>query len=81
MPVDGLDGGCHVAESGRKERSPRVSTRFSLGVENEWTDAGRDGQTCLERHVYIPVQLTMSRIGNHICLVDPQSAECDDLTH
>ena len=26
---------------------PRVSTRFSLSVENEQTDAGRDGQTCL----------------------------------
>ena len=28
---------------------PRVSTRFSLNVENEQTDAGRDDQTCLAR--------------------------------
>ena len=28
---------------------PGVSTRFSLNIENEQTDAGRDGRTCLTR--------------------------------
>ena len=32
-----------VVESGRKERGSSVSTVFSLGVENERADAGRDG--------------------------------------
>ena len=32
-----------VAESGRKERGPRVGNRFSLDVENERADVGRDG--------------------------------------
>ena len=36
-----------VAGSGREERSPRVSTRLSLCVENDRTDAVRAGQTCL----------------------------------
>ena len=34
-----------VAENGREARSPRVSTKFSLGVENGRTDAGLDGMT------------------------------------
>ena len=38
-----------VAESRRKENNPRVSTRFSLSVENEQADAGQDGRTCLAR--------------------------------
>ena len=29
-----------VADSGRKRRNPRVSTRFSLGMNNEQVDAG-----------------------------------------
>ena len=34
--------------SPRKSRGiPGVSTRFSLTVDNEQTDAGQDGQTCL----------------------------------
>ena len=33
-----------IAESGRKERSPRVSTRLSLGVENVQADVGRDAE-------------------------------------
>ena len=37
------------AESERKQRSPRVSTRFSLGVENERADAGQDGRICFAR--------------------------------
>ena len=28
---------------------PCLSTRFSMSVENEQADAGRDGQTCLAR--------------------------------
>ena len=35
-----------VVENGRKERNPRVSTGFNLGMENELADAGRDGRTC-----------------------------------
>ena len=38
-----------IAEIGRGERSPWVSTRSSLGVENELADAGRGGRTRLER--------------------------------
>ena len=38
-----------VAESERKERNPRVSTRFSQGVDNDRADAGRDDRTCLAR--------------------------------
>ena len=38
-----------VTESRRKERNPRVGTRFSLGVENEQTGAGRDDRNCLAR--------------------------------
>ena len=56
------------------------SNIFSLKVENEQADAVRDGQTCLarpntpaqtgtgEKKVF-PVQLTMSRIGNHSRLI------------
>ena len=32
-----------------EERSPRVSTRFSLRVENEQTNAGRNGRPCFKR--------------------------------
>ena len=47
--------------------------RFSLGVENERADAGRDGLTRLARpnshedrgKIFFPAQLTRSRIGNH----------------
>ena len=42
-----------VAESGGKDRSPRVSPRFSLGVENARADVGRDGQTCPPRHTIL----------------------------
>ena len=58
---------------------PRVSTRFSPSVENEQADTGRDGRIRLARpnfeartesmkKSYFPVsvQLTTSRIGNHI---------------
>ena len=31
----------YIAESGRKERSPRVSTRFSLVVDNDRADTGQ----------------------------------------
>ena len=63
-----------VAESGG---IPRVSTRFRVSVENEQADAGRDGQTCLERpnsngnreKFIFPVQLTTSRIGHHTRLI------------
>ena len=33
-----------VTGNGRKERSPRVSSIFSLGVEKERADTGRDGR-------------------------------------
>ena len=35
-----------VAENGKRARKPRVSDRFSQGVENEWADAGQDGRIC-----------------------------------
>ena len=43
-----------VEKSGSKERSPRVSTRFSLNVENERGEAGRDRQTRLARPNFQP---------------------------
>ena len=58
---------------------PRVSATFSLSVENEWADAGRDGRTCLARpnsqartgtFFFFTVQLTTRRIGNNNRLVD-----------
>ena len=45
MMVNSLDG--IIADSGRKERRPYLSTRFTRGVENEEADAGRDGRTCI----------------------------------
>ena len=36
-----------VAKSGRRERNPWVSTRFSLVMEHERADAGRDRRTCI----------------------------------
>ena len=55
---------------------PRVSTRFSLSGENEWTDepVSRD-QILTSRangnrvNIIILVQLTTSRIGNHTRLI------------
>ena len=50
-------------------RNP-VSTRFSLSIENEQADAGRDRETKFsgangDREILMfPVQLTTSRIGN-----------------
>ena len=35
------------AESEAREWSPLVSIRFSLSMENEWADEGRDGRTRL----------------------------------
>ena len=54
-----------VAESKRKERNPRVSTRFSLGLENERVDARGDGRTCLARPFIFPAKLSTSRISDH----------------
>ena len=59
---------------------PRLSTRFSLGMENEQTDAGQDGQTRLARrnfqarrrtgkYSFCLVQTTTSRIGNLTWLI------------
>ena len=55
-------------------RNPRVSTRFSLSVENEQVDAGREPNSSREtkfsgakgdREMFIfPVQQTTSRSGN-----------------
>ena len=43
-----------VTESARKEISSfLVSTRFSLSMENEQADAGRDDRTCLARPYYL----------------------------
>ena len=52
---------------------PRVSTRFSVSIENEQADTRRDSQTCLAKpssqartraRKIFPVQLTMDRIVN-----------------
>ena len=51
MAVDGIHGYIGtviVAESGR-ERCPQVSTRFSLGVENDRADVEPESQTCFAR--------------------------------
>ena len=65
------------APSRKAVEIPRVSTRFSLSVENEQADAGRDGRTRLARQksqartgkgkqIFSPIQLnTSSRIVNH----------------
>ena len=52
MAVDVVDG--HLSHGRQEEeeeekKNPRVSTKFSLGLENERVDAGRDGRTCLAR--------------------------------
>ena len=67
-----------VAGNGRRERNPYVSTSFSLYVEEEWADAGRDGTGRLnlsretqflgangdgEIFIFL-VQLTTTRISN-----------------
>ena len=38
-----------IVESESKERDPRVNTRYSLGMENKWTDVIQDGRSCLAR--------------------------------
>ena len=52
---------------------PRVSTRFSVSIENEQADKRRDSQTCLAKpnsqartgaRKFFPDQLTINRIGN-----------------
>ena len=45
------DGGLNKYMNAAAEigRILRVSTIISLSIENEQTDAGRDGQTCLAR--------------------------------
>ena len=44
-----------VAESRRKERGPRVSTRFRLGVKNDETDArGIRRSSLLSRETKFP---------------------------
>ena len=60
---------------------PRVSTRFSVSIENEQAATRRDSQTCLAKpssqartgaRKNFPVQLTMDRIGNltrSICIL------------
>ena len=60
-----------MTPSRKAEKIPRVSTRFSLSMENEQADAGRNGQTCLarpnsprergQRKYRFPLQLTTSK--------------------
>ena len=72
MAYGGLDKWTPPRKSGE---IPRVSTRFSLSMENEKADAGRDGRRPYretifsgangDRGIFIfLVQLTTSRIGN-----------------
>ena len=48
MAVDGINEWT-MTPSRKAGGSPRENTRFSLCVEDEQADAGRDGQTCLAR--------------------------------
>ena len=41
-----------VARSERKERSPQLSSKFTLRSESERADAGRDGEICLARQFF-----------------------------
>ena len=71
MAVDGINKWTRFRKAGG---IPWVSTRFSLSVENEQADAGRDGRIYLARSIspgmngdrdfFSPVQLTTSRIRN-----------------
>ena len=54
-----------VAERERNPVSKHQPIRFGFGVENERTDAGRNGQTCLARTNSQARPLATSRIGNH----------------
>ena len=62
-----------VGETGRKRSNPRVSTNFSLSMENGQADVGRDDRTCSARvnsqaqmgTEKVGVQPTTSRIGDH----------------
>ena len=74
-----------VAESARKERDPRVNTRFSLGVENGRADAKQDGRTCLARPNLLDIGrerekniflFSWPRTGLATILVHVQSAIC-----
>ena len=47
-----MDYDALVAESRREKRSPRVSTRFSLGTENKQADAGWDSRAYPARPNY-----------------------------
>ena len=80
----GLESGICVVGSPRKAgRIPRVSTRFSLSMENVQTDPDGMGQSNPSRETKIsgakrdkeiflfPVQLTTSRIGNITRLIRP----------
>ena len=68
MAVD-LEDGRRRAKRG-EERNPRVRTRFSLGVENERADAGRDSRTRLVRPKH---SQTRTEVGDNIVL--PCSAD------
>ena len=67
---------------------PRVSTRFSVSIENEKADKRRYSQTCLAKpnsqartgaRKFFPVQLTINRIGNLTQFL--YSAVCHDHTY
>ena len=49
MAVGGIGGRTDAVAPSRSYLIPRVSTRFSLDVENEQAGVGRDGQTRLAR--------------------------------
>ena len=76
-----------VAES---ERNPDVSARLSLGVENEQTNAGRDGGTRprdqilryerRQRYVHFSCSADHEQDWQPYP-VDPYSAICDDHTY
>ena len=51
MAVDGIQGRLSRGKRQEEDLEEPMSkhTRFCQSVENEWADAGRDGQTCLVR--------------------------------
>ena len=68
---------------------PRVSTRFSLSVENEQADAGLpnpsretkfSGANGDRKKIIFPVQLTTSRIGNLTRLISTPFLQYGPLT-
>ena len=77
MVVDGRDGlwtmdyDALVAKSGREESGPRVSTRFSVVVENKRADMGQDGRPNLSRETKLSgANGEREKLLSSPCLID-----------